>query len=176
MFDRCFNVGDIFIYDGSECEITRIDYEDEEYPYECYPVKIIVKARKVADKKGECVEDILNDRYIDERICLSEYDIEWWKHRNTEHEMKKIQVELNKEIRRLKAELKKQPRLIRLVLTDEDGDWDEDDVYYLINPDESKLDKLLQKDLNMNDPADYVFGYVKRNFKTLNVETCEIKC
>lgn len=172
-----FNIGDSFIYEGKEYEIAGIDYEDEEYPYECYPAKILAKAQEIAERTEKDIEDVLYDRYTDKyRLCASDFDIERYQHLVTQKQLEKLLKEKNKEIKGLKAEMKKPPRIVRLVLTDSCGDWDEDVVYYLANPDERKLDKLCEKNLSMNDPADYVDGFVNKNFKIIDIEDCKIEC
>lgn len=97
--DYRYDIGDTFMDDAVKdlkWEIVRIDYEDDEYPYECWPVDIIKQAKKIAEDEGDDYDDVLDYDFIDERQCFSEYDIK-------DYEYKQLQ----KENKRLKAENKK---------------------------------------------------------------------
>ena len=160
-----FNEGETFIYDDEEVEIVEIDNEDDEFPYECWPVKIVKQAKEIDENQSEDDEfaycgyyDVLTSKFIDERICLSDYDIECCKHSET------------------KKKLKEKQNIVKIVLKDSDGDWDEDIEFFVINPDEKKLNNLLNKKLNMDDPADYIEDYIKKNFTVIDVKTYEINC
>lgn len=101
-----FNKGDTFIWNDEQWVIVNIDYEDDEYPYECYPVKIVDKAKQIVENGGiidddpdfvyDDYEDVLNDVYIDDRQCLSESWI-----------FEIFYESLQKENEQLKAEIKK---------------------------------------------------------------------
>lgn len=114
--DYWFDIGDAFVddFDDLEWEIVRIDYEDDEYPYECWPVDIINQAKKMAedggftDEDGEFWEvddykDVLCDYFVDERMCCSNYGIKEHQHRQLQKENRKLKAEIKK----LKAEIKK---------------------------------------------------------------------
>ena len=109
--DYNFDIGDTFVddaIDGLMWKIVNIDYEDDEYPYECWPVDIIEKAKKIfeedggfTDEDGDFLEyndyeEVLQECFIDERQCFSEY---WIK----DYECKQLKAEIKK----LKAEIKK---------------------------------------------------------------------
>ena len=93
-----FDEGYKFQYDGEEWEIEHIDFSDDEYPYECYPLAILDKAEEIADS-DDCMysdfTEVLEEVFIDERICFSEYQL-----------MQFENEALQKEIESLKAEIK----------------------------------------------------------------------
>lgn len=104
-----FREGDTFIDGDLEWVIVDIDHEDDEWPYECYPVKIVEKAKQMAKEEDDSFDEmlywgdvicILNDYFIDERQCWSDLDIQEFMY---ETEIKK----LKDEIKNLKAEIKK---------------------------------------------------------------------
>lgn len=65
----------VFKYDGEEWMIINVDCEDDEYPYECYPVRIVQEAKRITED-DDYYEDILDEKFIDERICFSDHDIQ----------------------------------------------------------------------------------------------------
>lgn len=98
--DLHFNEGDRFYIDAdTEYEIVDIDREDEEYPYECYPVEIVEKTKNILtngvlvdedeelceykDEAGEVyvfnqgdnISSVIYDWFPDDRRCLSDYEI-----------------------------------------------------------------------------------------------------
>jgi hypothetical protein len=102
-----FNIGDTFIFDGLKWEIVRIDFEDDEYPYECWPVDIIEKAKKMAENGGitneyggllefDDYEYVLIDYFVNKRMCCSDYDIKDYLHRQTIEENNKLKAEIKK--------------------------------------------------------------------------------
>lgn len=100
-----FSEGDTFAWNGEQWIIANIDCEDEEYPYECYPVEVVDKAKQIVEDGGiidddqdfvyDDYRDILDDVYIDDRQCLSESWI-----------FEILYEALQKEIESLKAEIK----------------------------------------------------------------------
>lgn len=108
--DYNFDIGDTFMddaIDGLTWEIVRIDYEDDEYPYECWPVEIIKQAKKIAEDGGftdedgdfwevDDYEDVLCDYFVDERMCCSNYDIKDYQHKQTLKENKQLKAEIKK--------------------------------------------------------------------------------
>ena len=75
-----FDEGQVFNYYGEYWEIAHIDYSDDEYPYECYPVQVIQDAKQIIENDDECdycsYVDVLNDMFVDDRICFSEHSIQ----------------------------------------------------------------------------------------------------
>ena len=112
-----FDIGDTFTEDFDEnlkWEVVRIDYEDDEYPYECWPTDIIKQAQKIVDDGGYTDEDgdfleyddlyeVLLDFFVDERSCQSDYNLKYYQCKQLEKENKQLKSENKK----LKAEIKK---------------------------------------------------------------------
>lgn len=109
--DLHFNEGERFcLNDGSEYEVVHIDYSDEEYPYECYPVEIIEKTKNILqngvlvneeeglwehkDEDGEVYEfyqgdkfnNVIYEWFPDDRYCLSDYHILEYKYEQLQKE------------------------------------------------------------------------------------------
>lgn len=113
--DLHFDVGDTFFIDGDIenglYEIVNINYEDDEFPYECYPIEIIEKTKKILangvlkdegeelyefkDEDGEIYEFyknlsfnyIMDNFFVDERRCCSDYDIMEYMYKQTKKEL-----------------------------------------------------------------------------------------
>ena len=112
-----FDIGHRFMDDfdeNLEWEVVCIDYEDDEYPYECWPVDLIKQAQKIVDDGGYTDEDgdfweyddlygVLLDFFVDERLCESDYNLKYYQCRQLEKENKQFKAENKK----LKAEIKK---------------------------------------------------------------------
>lgn len=95
-----FYEGDTFMYDGEEWTIADIDHEDDEWPYECYPTKIVEKAKKIAEKEDDSYTSILYDYFVDYRECMSDFDIRDCQYAAAQKEI----VNLKLEIKKLKGE------------------------------------------------------------------------
>ena len=67
-----------FKYNGKDWQITNTDYEDDDYPYECYPTQCIQKAKELIKNNDayDSYKDLLNEWFIDERICFSKCEIQ----------------------------------------------------------------------------------------------------
>jgi hypothetical protein len=88
-------------------ELVNIDKEDDEYPYECYPVAIVEKAKEIASSQNKNYRDIIlfseyYDEFVDERLCLSEIYFENCKH---DSEIKKYKTALTSLINAIDEEL-----------------------------------------------------------------------
>ena len=102
-----FDKGDKFIDCGIEYEVVHIDYEDDEYPYECWPINIVDKAKHIAEDGGFTDEDgefwdyddykeVLWDVFIDDRLCCSNCNIKDCIHQQTEIENQMLKAALKK--------------------------------------------------------------------------------
>ena len=102
-----FDKGDRFIDCDIEYEIVYIDYEDDEFPYECWPTDIVDRAKQIAedggftDDDGEFWDyddhyDVLCDNFIDDRLCCSNYDIKEYLHKQSQKEIKMLKTALKK--------------------------------------------------------------------------------
>ena len=104
--DLYFNKNDTFIWNDEQWIIANIDYEDDEYPYECYPVKIVDKAKQIIEDGGiidddqdfvyDDYMDILDDVYIDDRQCLSESWIFEIMYEAAQNEIKQLKAKIIK--------------------------------------------------------------------------------
>lgn len=116
-----FDIGNRFMDDFDETlewEVVRIDYQDDEYPYECWPVDIIKQAQEMVEDGGYTGEDgefwecddvymALLDCFADERMCQSDYDIKDYMYKQIQKENKQLKAEnkkLKSEIKKLKGE------------------------------------------------------------------------
>lgn len=101
-----FNEGYIFTYNEEKWIIVNIDYEDDEWPYECYPLRVVEKAKQILENGGivdddqdfvyDNYVDILDDVYIDERECLSEQWLFEAMHEASQKEIEKLKEEIAK--------------------------------------------------------------------------------
>lgn len=82
-----YKIGDkiIILGEGNETEYELIDIDEEEkdYPYECYPMSVVQRAKELAetcedykdDYRGVILCSVYSDEFVDKRVVLSEVDV-----------------------------------------------------------------------------------------------------
>lgn len=101
--DLHFREGDTFMTMDEQWIVVHIDYWDDEYPYECYPIETVEKAKQIV-KDGGIIDgdafdnyyDVLEYEFIDERICWSDFDILEYKFKAVEKENESLKAEIKK--------------------------------------------------------------------------------
>lgn len=82
-----YKIGDKIIILGkdneTEYELINIDEEEKDYPYECYPMSVVKRAKEIAetcedykdDYRGVILCSEYSDEFLDKRVVLSEVDM-----------------------------------------------------------------------------------------------------
>mgnify|MGYP003302528178 CR=1 FL=1 len=104
-----YKIGDKIIILGegneTEYELIDIDEEGEEYPYECYPMSVVKRAKEIAetcedykdDYRGVILCSVYSGEFVDKRVVLSEVDMNDCKYA-TEISNKNKEVEFYKDM------------------------------------------------------------------------------
>lgn len=102
--DLYFDKGYTFVLNDEQWVIVGIDWDDYEYPYECYPVEVVNEAKQIIENGGiiddnpDFVYDdyryLLEDVYVDNRQCLSEYFLFEIMHEAMQKENEELKAEI----------------------------------------------------------------------------------